>query len=342
MSKKIDNLLHTLIKDEKKVDKLLYTAGPFWRHKNKRTIFQIKKNTLKNFRGMYSAVGTSFCDNVLYDIRNEYNFLGRVVSSIQSIPLISKVFNSQLTITHNHIDNLLKNQNIVFRNNKRVKDLITKYNFDRTTEFGCLQKFDYNDKEYSCFYLELANRIDNISKSINLYECHSLLEIGGGFGANIHFLLSNFNKLRKIIYIDVVPNIYVGTKYLQNFYGDSVIDYSQSKDLKEIKFNDDENLQIFCLAPWQIKNLNVEIDHFHNSCSFVEMPRSVIENYVDYIFKNKTKSISLVSYQYGDHLTFKPNELNHFFGGKLEISEHSRVIYEIDENETYLIKAKDN
>ncbi len=337
----MDNLLDTLLKDEKKVNKSLYSAGPFWRHKNKRTIFQIKKNTLKDFRGMHSSVGTSFTDNVMFDIRNEYNFLGRAVSSIQSIPLIRKVFNSQLRITSDHINNFLKNQNIVFRNNKRVQDLISQYNFERTTEFECLQKFDYQNKEYSCHYLEMANRIDHINKSINLNDCHSLLEIGGGFAANIHFLLSNFTNLKKIIYVDVVPNIYVGTEYLKNFYEDAVIDYLSSRDLEEIKFKDNDKLEIFCLAPWQIENLNTEIDHFHNACSFVEMPKNVIENYVKYIFKNLVKSISLVSYQYGDHLTLKPDELNSFFDNKLEILEHSRVISEIGEKETYLIKVKD-
>ena len=44
----------------------------------------------------------------------------------------------------------------------------------------------------------MANRIDHINKSINLNDCHSLLEIGGGFAANIHFLLSNFTNLKKI------------------------------------------------------------------------------------------------------------------------------------------------
>ena len=39
----------------------------------------------------------------------------------------------------------------------------------------------------------------------------------------------------------------------------------------------------------------VEIDHFHNAASFVEMPKKVIENYVKYIKKFKTKEISLIS-----------------------------------------------
>ena len=43
MSKK---LFLNLIDDEKKINQKLYSSGPYWKHKNKRTIYQIKKNKL--------------------------------------------------------------------------------------------------------------------------------------------------------------------------------------------------------------------------------------------------------------------------------------------------------
>ena len=70
MSKK---LFLNLIDDEKKINQKLYSSGPYWKHKNKRTIYQIKKNKIYNFRGINSGVGTSFSDNIVYDIRNEFN-----------------------------------------------------------------------------------------------------------------------------------------------------------------------------------------------------------------------------------------------------------------------------
>ena len=41
-------LLNLLIKDDKKINNPLYSSGPYWQHKNKRTISQIKKKSLKN------------------------------------------------------------------------------------------------------------------------------------------------------------------------------------------------------------------------------------------------------------------------------------------------------
>ena len=50
-------LLVDLINDEKKLNNYLYSGGPYWRHKNKRTIYQLKKKGLSNFRGIDSGVG---------------------------------------------------------------------------------------------------------------------------------------------------------------------------------------------------------------------------------------------------------------------------------------------
>ena len=76
----MEKLLDELISDEKTINKNLYSSGPYWDYKNKKTIYQLKKNSLKNFRNLHSGVGTSYCDNLIYDIRNEYNIKGRVVA----------------------------------------------------------------------------------------------------------------------------------------------------------------------------------------------------------------------------------------------------------------------
>ena len=107
-------LLDILIKDEKKKDRSLYSSGPYWNYKNKKTIYQLKKNNLENFRNLHSGAGTSFCDNLVYDIRNEYNFKGRLISLFYRFPIIKKVYDGQLKITSNHINNYLENLSIVY------------------------------------------------------------------------------------------------------------------------------------------------------------------------------------------------------------------------------------
>ena len=332
-------LLDELIRDEIKVDRVLYSSGPYWDYKNKRAILEIKKKGLKDFRGLTSGIGTSFADNLTLDIRNELGIKGRIVGKIFSLPVLSKIFNGQLSITKNYLNSSIENQSIVYQNNKNVQNLLGRYKFENTTDFGCIQSFEYLNKKYSCSYLQMADRIDKLSKSFDFKNTKSFFEIGGGYGANIHFLITNFSNIKKILYLDTVPNIFVGTSYLKHYFGEKVKDYTELKNFNKISFSKNDELEILCIPSWLIERVDVEIDHFHNAASFVEMPKGVIKNYVKFINKFKTKEISLISYDGFDlKTTFDPEELNEFFENKLEISYKNVLIEETNRKEIYLTK----
>jgi putative sugar O-methyltransferase len=223
-------LLNELIKDEKKVDRILYSSGPYWDYKDKRAILEIKKKGLKDFRGLTAGIGSSFADNLTLDIRNELYIKGRIIGKIFSLPLLNKIFNGQLKITKNYLNSFIKNQSIVYQNNNNVQNLISKYKFENNTGFGCIQLFQYLNKKYSCHYLQMADRIDKLSKSFDFKNTKSFFEIGGGFGANIHFLVTNFSNIKKILYLDTVPNIFTGTSYLKHYFGNKVKDYVELRN----------------------------------------------------------------------------------------------------------------
>ena len=73
-------LLDTLIDDQKNVDQQLYTAGPYWKSKNL-DILELKKG-LTDFRGLKSGVSTSFSDNLVYDVRNEFNLKAALLEKL--------------------------------------------------------------------------------------------------------------------------------------------------------------------------------------------------------------------------------------------------------------------
>ena len=139
-------LLEALVEDQKKHNKSLYSSGPYWDYKNSRAILEIKKRGLDDFRGTSAAIGTSFADNLVLDIRNEFNIKGRTIGKIFSLPLLNIIFNGQLNTTKNYIDLLIKNQAIVYQNNQNVQNLIKKFKFENTTDFGCVQSFEYLKK----------------------------------------------------------------------------------------------------------------------------------------------------------------------------------------------------
>ena len=331
-------LLNELIKDEKKNDRMLYSSGPYWDLKNRKAILEIKKKGLKDFRGLTTGIGTSFADNLVLDIRNEVGIKGRILGSIFSLPKFNKIFESQLRITKNHISSLIENQAIVYQNDEGVQQLLNKFKFENTTDFGCIQKFKYLNKEYSCHYLNMADRISVLSKSFDFNKITSFFEIGGGFGSNIHFLVTNFPNIKKILYVDIVPNIYVGTNYLKKYYKEKVKDYLELRNLEKISFSNDNELEILCIPPWLLDKVDTKIDHFHNAASFVEMPKKVVQNYSQFIKKFKTKEISLLSYDHFDlKTTFNPEELNSFFDNKLSVSWKNTLIKNYGKNIIYLV-----
>ena len=332
-------LLNALIDDEKKVDKNLYTSGPYWNYKTKKILYWIKKKGLENFRGLNSGVGTSFADNIVLDYRNELGLKGRIASIFTNLPIFKKIYEGQIKLTSSITDAFIEKNRKFYENNEKVKHLISKYKIENSTEFGCELKFKNNNKDFSCHYLNLCGEIEVISNSINYKEIYTLFEIGGGFGANIHLLLNNFKNIKKIIYLDIVPNLFVGTEYLRKFYGDSVKDYSFLRQKEQIKFSDNDDLEIFCIPPWKINNIVAKVDHFHNSSSFQEMPEKIVKNYIDFIYKlaNKSISVSLVIYEgWQKNNTLSPNQINELFENKLFIRESNNLI-EIDKKLFYLI-----
>ena len=283
-------LLNTLINDEKKNNKKFYSSGPYWNYKNRRAISEIKKYGLNNFRGQVNSIGSSFADNQVVDVRNEFNWKGKLIGKIFSLPGLNKIFNEQLKITQSYLDLYLESISIIYSGNKDVLSLINKYKFENTLNFGCVSKFTYLEKEYSILYLNMAHRIDKLL-----------------------------------------------TEYLKFHFKNKVKDYLSIKNINKIEFANNDDLEIYCIPPWEIEKINVEIDHFHNAASFVEMPDFVIKNYCKYIKKFNTKEISLISYaEYDPQTTFNPESLNNYFEKRLNISWHNLLIKEYNKKSIYL------
>ena len=130
-------------------------------------------------------------------------------------------------------------------------------------------------------------------------------------------MLENYKNIRKVLYLDIPPNLYVGTQYLKAFYGTAVLGYRSTKHLDSIKFSTDDNIEIFCIAPWQIEKFKSGVDVFMNSNSFIEMPINVVNNYVENFNgfpESINAAIALTTYDGFDlNTTFHPSELPKFF-----------------------------
>lgn len=243
------------------------------------------------------------------------------------MPIIKKIFDFQLEITKNYAANIIKLNNKIYNLSDRVKFLINKFKINNSTSFGCVNNVSINNLKYSTTYLEMINRIDYLIKIFDFKKINSFIEIGGGFGSNIHLLIQNFPNIKKIVYADIFPNIFVGTEYLKSFYKDNVRDYISLSNLKEIKFQNNKDLEIICVPTWCLEKINAKIDKFHNAASFQEMTINQIINYKKILYKilNK-KQISLIVYKgWEKNNTLSPDQINALFDNELKKTEYPQL-----------------
>jgi len=288
----------------------------------------IKKEGIEMFRNSSSGCGLGYADSILINADVLKTNLKRFISLIINIISFNKFFKHQKVLTKRIFDDRFKYLNYIFKNNSKVQRLVKKYKIENSTQFGCYNFFTYKTKKYSPYYLELCNKIDFINSKKNLKKIQSYCEIGGGFGANIHLMLQNFKNIKKVLLIDTFPTIYIATMYLRKFYKKSVISYDQIKNKKNIKFSNDKNLEIICIPPWKIDNVNITIDHFHNGDSFSHLEINKIKKYLSFLKKNQTKHFSVTDLDVSDkkYKVTSPKKYIKLFNKKTKLFKNNFII----------------
>ena len=317
-----NKLLDELINDQKKISDS-YKPSKYWLKKTLSAYIEIKKNGLNDFRSSSdnNTAATAFGDNTIIDARRivERNSIqNRIGLAILENTPLKRLFDFQVNKTKDLLKTVLEleKNKLIQTNPERLAKLIQKYNIENSINFGCDRITKFENKEYSTLYLEILDLLDIIESNLTLKGLHSLLEIGPGFGANVHLIEQNFPELRKFIIIDIVPNIWIVTEYLRRLYGESVKDYLITKEMKEIKFKEDNSLEIFIVPPWQIEKISSSIDCFWNSNSFVEMSPEIVKNYAEKLKKNMTEKTryNFTSYDRFDlKTTFHPDQIIDYF-----------------------------
>ena len=313
-------LLDMMLADSKS-QSLLYQQGPYWAVKAKNAANEMKRCGIAGFRGSTNLIGQSYADNLHIDIRNAYNHgLKRLVRWLTKMYPLSRIFEAQVRWTESYARESITYAQEILNAKERTRDLLEKYTIPYSCLGECLKKAEIDGQVYSIHYLNLLEQHDNIASRIRFKDAYSIFEIGGGFGTNVHLLLENYRSIRKVLYLDIPPNLYVGTQYLKAFYGAAVSDYRSLRRLDSIEFSADDSIEIHCIAPWQIEKFEGAVDIFMNSHSFVEMPNHVVGNYAEKVngfHDSKDAAIALTTYDGFDlNTTLDPGELPKFFVGR--------------------------
>ena len=276
-------LLKKIIADEKQVE-TIYKPSEYWRDNSIRTTKSILKFGLSDFRSN-AQILTGFGDVLVENPLDKFSgdsFKERILLKILNNNLFKKYFLSQYI---NFVKS--KNEQVLIYRNLYCEKILTKW-FDKFSKKHHLPStlvgkpsdyILYNKKKVGISYLVAFSRINCLEKIINFKKIGSVFEIGGGFGALSHSILHFYPNIKKLFYLDLSPNIYIGTQYLKFFFKKSVYDYLSTRNNKKIEVNENKR-EIFPICPWQIKQVDSKIDLFFNFASFQEMDEKIVYNYL--------------------------------------------------------------
>jgi putative sugar O-methyltransferase len=295
----------------------VYRPGAYWAPKVRVAAQAVRDNGYRNFRSAHSVVGLSYADNPQTHYATQLSPKRQAIYKLlTSLPVVRDIIDGQCRMTTNAYGSFQMHQRYIAETSPEVSALVKKYDLSRSTTFGSENEVVVNGQAISAHYLELCQQMDEIRSRVDLDRVTSVFEIGGGFGTMAHILLQNFPNIKTYVYLDIPPNLFIGTQYLRSLYPNAVRDYKDLQNLQEIDIESHGNgPTIYCICPWQIERLRGTIDLFYNSHSFVEMTKDIVSNYARFIEKvsGPQTQYALVTYDGNDDKSLAPDKLADFF-----------------------------
>jgi len=327
------SLLETMMTDAKQCEEV-YLPGPYWQGYCSRVYKAIKKYGLNDFRNN-AAISKGYADSVTFDPHELWigNWKNNLIRSFVKLPLIkSRIIPSYLNLIQHQFNQMKfyreKYFNFTFGN--WIRETLSNFNIPETCYPGTKETINIDGKEISLIYIDHLMRIYNFSQHIDFSKAKTVFEIGGGFGTNAHLLMSMYPNIKKYIYCDIQPILYVSTQYLKHFFKEDVYDYAKLRDKNTISFKDNSEREIFCIPPWLLNNVQADVDVFWNSASFQEMPVNTINKYIEFILKfskNTSLATCLVIYEGGNpERTRTPSQLRDIFSKHFNVSEIKPIV----------------
>ncbi|MEP0943144.1 MAG: putative sugar O-methyltransferase [Rhizobiaceae bacterium] len=258
------------------LQKSIYQPGPYWQKYADKKYAYILENGISEFR-KDTFISKGFGDSPINDPAVFWEKSGTNKAKVKKVLRTLPFFRNMFADYQRYIDSLINTKRSLQSNLIEIEygNAIRELDPPVGLSEGCETTLNINGTTYSELYIEHVKRIINSREHVPFEECETMMEIGGGFGANIHILLNCYPNIKRVYYIDIPPVLYVGTQYLRSIFGDMVKDYRAGTVFSQER-------EILCLAPWQIEQC-LPVDLFWNAASFAEMPVETVRNYGNFI-----------------------------------------------------------
>ncbi len=297
-------LLEMLWSDMKQQD-ALHRAGPYWDGKIRNSHRLIRRFGLAEFRD--TAIATSFADAPQIDLTQQLagTKYGRVLPWIlRHTPMYSAVLAVQCRWTKDSVDREEETQAKLFTalGGDWLDAMLHEFpSLPRGSSEGSASRMLWRGEDFSSYYLHMLSYIDSVRKSgLDFEQVETVMEIGGGIGANLHLMLNLFPNIKRAVLVDLPPVAYVAGQYLGKFFG-KVLTYRETRGQESIHFTPDQKEpEILVITPWQLPQLRTEIDLAWSSHTFAEMTTDQITFYLREIASRLQSTGELVLISYDD------------------------------------------
>jgi putative sugar O-methyltransferase len=174
-----------------------------------------------------------------------------------------------------------------------------------------IEQFKFSGRQFSRSALNYLLGLNFLKSCIQELNIKTVIEIGGGFGSLGEILLSDLRNDIFYTNIDIPPTIIFSTYYLDAVLGrENVANYLTFQGLKSHNLGKlRRNFKAAVIAPWQIEQLDGEVDLFVNFISFQEMEPDIVTNYLHHIDRMKTKYILLRNLREGKQIAEDSNSI---------------------------------
>lgn len=276
-------LLRLMMRDDEKQSDL-YRPGPYWRDYQQRTLRAIEMLEIENFRN-HPQIGKGYADILTMspldmESRPE-RFKNRLLARIAELPKVRKLMRGYRKLLQSRTNDFLRFRSLYYDllHREWLRARLAEFTMPETLAGGSVNAVEIDGQRYAHIYIRFLLALNSFEREADFTAMRSVMEIGGGFGAFMHLLLCRHNNIRKVVYLDIPPMIYLATQYLRSFFPDAVLDYRQTRESERIEFADNDELEILCICPWQIERLEASLDMLWNFASFSEMTPDIVANY---------------------------------------------------------------
>jgi len=274
----------------------IYRPGPFWSGYAARIATALENEGLAGFRSS-AAIGRGYCDVFNDDPAGALGGVpGRLYAAAKAIGVQRPIDTAWRG--RDRVRQRQKDRRFTSTLGPWMRSFRARFDLPDTLVGNPQRRVSFSGEEIGELYLRDFAWVDDYGKRVDLAAVRSVFEIGGGFGSMAHTVLHLFPNIRKYLYVDIPPNLYVGTQYLRQFYPDAVLDYEHTRHRARITFSQNGEREIIALCPWQLERVEAEFDLFWNSTSFQEMTPEIVANYARHIARLMGRDGAVCLYVY--------------------------------------------